>query len=71
MAATQRPRAPSTAGALEFQDLMRQRVEDILLVASPYDAYILEEDGQLNERMVTHLMELGLRHTPGLTHGSR
>jgi len=70
MPASQRLRPPRTASALEFQDLMRQRVEDILLVASPYDAYILEEDGQLNERMVGHLMELGLRHTPGLTHVS-
>ena len=31
----------------DFQDLMLQRVQDILLVASPYDSFILEEDGQL------------------------
>ncbi|HVO20743.1 MAG TPA: PEP/pyruvate-binding domain-containing protein [Anaeromyxobacter sp.] len=62
------PRAQGRASALEFQDLMRQRVEDILLVASPYDAFILEEDGQLNERMLGQFIELGLRHTPGLTH---
>ncbi|MGC4000456.1 MAG: PEP/pyruvate-binding domain-containing protein [Anaeromyxobacter sp.] len=56
-----------SGGAQEFQDLMRRRVQDILLVASPYDAFILEEDGQLNERMLGQFLELGLRHTPGLT----
>jgi hypothetical protein len=54
-------------GAEDFQDLVRDRVEDILLVASPYDCFILEEDGQLTERMVGEFVELGLRHTPGLT----
>ncbi len=68
MPASQRPRAPRTASGLEFQDLMRRRVEDILLVASPYDAFILEEDGQLNEQMMGQFIELGLRHTPGLTY---
>lgn len=51
----------------DFQDLMRRRVENILLVASPYDCFILEEDGQLNERMIGEFIELGLRHTPGIT----
>jgi CheY-like chemotaxis protein len=55
------------ASAQDFQDLMRYRVENILLVASPYDCFILEEDGQLNERMLGESVELGLRHTPGLT----
>jgi CheY-like chemotaxis protein len=53
--------------AQDFQDLMRRRVEDILLVASPYDCFILEEDGQLNELILGQFIELGLRHTPGLT----
>ena len=26
----------------DFQDLMRFRITDILLVASPYDAFVLE-----------------------------
>ena len=37
----------------DFQDLMPHRVHEILLVASPYDAYILEEDGQLTEQILT------------------
>ena len=32
-----------------FQDLMPHRVQDILLVSSLYDSFILAEDGQLNE----------------------
>ena len=34
-----------------FSDLMGYRVAEILLVASDYDAFILEEDGQLTELM--------------------
>ena len=34
----------------EFQDLMRHRIEEVLLVASPYDAFILEQDEQLDEQ---------------------
>ena len=30
---------------INFQDLMLNRIHEILLVASPYDAFILEEDG--------------------------
>ena len=35
-----------------FQDLMLHRIHEILLVASPYDAFILEEDGQLTEQIL-------------------
>ena len=47
----------------DFQDLMRWRIEEILLVASPYDAFILEEDGRLHERMLLDSLD----HAPGLT----
>jgi CheY-like chemotaxis protein len=57
-------------GAQDFQDLMRHRVDEILLVASPYDSFILEEDGRLHERMLGDFLELGLRNTPRLTHVS-
>lgn len=30
-----------------FQDLMQRRVFNVLLVASPYDAFIMEEDGRV------------------------
>ncbi len=36
-----------SAGLRHFQDLMRYRIMDILLVATPYDAFMLEEAGEL------------------------
>jgi len=32
-----------------FPNLMPRRVEEILLVSTPYDSFILEEDGLLSE----------------------
>ena len=30
-----------------FQDLMQRRIFNVLLVASPYDAFMMEEDGRV------------------------
>jgi len=62
-----RAQVARVGGAQDFQELMRHRVGNILLVASRYDCFILEEDGQLNERMIGEYIELGLWQTPGLT----
>ena len=51
----------------EFQDLMRFRILDILLVATPYDAFVLEEAGELSERMLGEFRNLDLHYAPGLT----
>jgi len=50
-----------------FQNLMRNRIRDILLVSSLYDLYILEEDGRLYELIRDKYQGLGLSHTPELT----
>ena len=50
-----------------FHDLMSRRVQDILLVSSLYESFILAEDGQLNELIVSEFLDLNLRHTPNLT----
>ena len=34
---------------IDLQDLMLYQVHEILLIASPYDAFVLEEDGRLTE----------------------
>ncbi|MBI2834876.1 MAG: histidine kinase [Acidobacteria bacterium] len=47
---------------------MRYRVQDILLVSSLYDAYMLTADGQLDELILSEFLEFNIRHTPGLTH---
>jgi CheY-like chemotaxis protein len=51
----------------DFQDLMRHRVMDILLVSTPYDSFILEEAGQLSEQMLGEFRNLDLHYAPGLT----
>lgn len=50
------------------RELMRHRVQDILLVSSLYDWFILSSDGQLDELILAEFVELNLRHAPGLTH---
>jgi CheY-like chemotaxis protein len=54
-------------GLHDFHDLMRYRIMDILLVASPYDSFILEEAGQIGERVVGEFRNLDLHYGPGLT----
>jgi CheY-like chemotaxis protein len=65
---------PTTKGAhhqpQDFHDLMRFRIMDILLVCSPYDLFILEEAGHLNERMLGEYRNLDLHYSPGLTGAS-
>jgi len=51
----------------DFHDLMRYRIMDVLLVASPYDAFLLEEAGQLSERVLGEFRNLDLHYGPGLT----
>lgn len=53
---------------LRFHDLMPYRVREVLLVSSPYDAFILEEDGQLTERLFSAYFELNLSASPRITH---
>ena len=47
-----------------FQDLMLHRVHEILLVASPYDAYTLEEDGRLTEQILHEYLGMNLSYAP-------
>lgn len=54
-------------GRKGFHELMPYRVQDVLLVSSLYDSFILSEDGQLAERILAESLELNLRHVPGVT----
>src|SRR5882672_9139266 len=58
---------PVHRGLQDFHQLMRYRIMDILLVASPYDSFILEEAGQIGERVVGEFRNLDLHYGPGLT----
>lgn len=50
-----------------LQDLMRFRVQDILFVSSLYESFIMSEDGQLNELILTKFLDLNLSQAPNLT----
>ena len=53
-----------------FEKLMPFKVQNILLVSSLYDSFILREDGRLNELLIDESLELNLRQIPGITHVS-
>ncbi|HNT29276.1 MAG TPA: pyruvate, phosphate dikinase, partial [bacterium] len=48
-------------------DIMRFRVREILLVASVYDAYIIEREGQLMEQIYGEYYQLNLSTAPRVT----
>lgn len=50
-----------------FHELMTLRVAEILLVSSPYDAFIMQEDGRLSERIIHEYKGLNLTRPPRLT----
>lgn len=50
-----------------FHELMRYKVREILLVSSPYDAYIMEEDGSLASRIIHEYFGLNLSQPPRIT----
>ncbi len=50
-----------------FHKLMAHKVNEILLVSSPYDAFIMEEDGRLVERIIHEYRGLNLSSPPMLT----
>lgn len=50
-----------------FPNLMPRRIQEVLLVSSPYDSFILEEDGLLTEMVASEYQDLGLTHSPNIT----
>jgi hypothetical protein len=50
-----------------FRDLIKFRVREILLVSSFYDAFVLEEDGRLSDRIFSEYIDLNLRFIPRIT----
>ncbi len=50
-----------------FQNLMRFRIREILLVSSLYDSFILEEEGQLYEMILSQYQTLNLSQSPSIT----
>lgn len=50
-----------------FQDLMQQRIFNVLLIASPYDAFMMEEDGRVEEQLYFEYVSLNLSSPPRVT----
>ena len=50
-----------------FVNLMTRRVFNVLLVANPYDAFMLEDDGRIDEKLFEEYTRLGLRYPPRFT----
>ncbi len=49
-----------------FHELMKHKVREILLISSPYHAWIMEEDCRLSEAIINEYRGLNLSHPPRL-----
>ena len=52
---------------VSFVNLMMRRIYNVLIVANPYDAFMLEDDGRIEEKIYNEYMLLGLRYPPTFT----
>ena len=52
---------------VSFVNLMTRRIFNVLIVANPYDAFMLEDDGRIDEKIFDEYMELGMRYPPTFT----
>ncbi len=47
-----------------FHNLMKRRIYHVLLISSAYDAFILEDDGRIDEQIFNEYVSLNLRYPP-------
>lgn len=47
-----------------FDKLMQKRIYKVLLICSSYDAFMLEEDGRIDEQIFNEYVSLSLRYPP-------
>jgi len=47
-----------------FSNLMRNRIYHVLLITSAYDAFMLEDDGRIDEKIFMEYVALNLRYPP-------
>lgn len=57
-------------GEISYQDLMQRRIINVLLICSNYDAFMLEEDGRINEKIFLEYTSKNLRYPPQFTQAS-
>ena len=51
----------------DFQTLMQQRIFNVLLIATPYDTFMMEEDGRVDEQIYFEYVSLNLSSPPRFT----
>jgi hypothetical protein len=51
----------------QFANLMLHRIYNVLLIANPYDAFMLEDDGRIDEKIFNEYTSLSLRYPPRFT----
>ena len=67
------PNVPATSGSqlylrdTAFNQLMQRRIFNVLLIASPYDAFMMEEDGRVEEQLYFEYVSLNLSSPPRVT----
>ena len=47
-----------------FQNLMQKRIFNVMLIASPYDAFMMEEEGRVEEQLYFEYVSLNLSSPP-------
>ena len=47
-----------------FDKLMQKRIYKVLLICNPYDSFMLEEDGRIDEKIFNEYYSLNLRYPP-------
>ena len=50
-----------------FVQLMNKRIYNVLIIASQYDMFILEDDGRVDEQIFNEYTSLSLRYPPRFT----
>lgn len=55
---------------ISYQELMQQRIINVLLICSNYDAFMLEDDGRINEKIFLEYTSKNLRYPPQFTQAS-
>ena len=50
-----------------FANLMNKRIHNVLLIATKYDAFMLEDDGRVDEQIFNEYTSLSLRYPPRFT----
>ena len=50
-----------------FANLMNKRIYNVLLIATKYDSFMLEDDGRVDEQIFNEYTSLSLRYPPRFT----